>query len=330
MRSAFFISINFIFILPVHAEIKTVLSILTPFQTLDNDLINQFEKEHNICIRTEFTSTNYEYESRLRSDIRTYDIVIGMEQELSNLATLKLLNPTTLNQMQTNTKNTPLGKKSKFSDIQNAYVTLAADPLGIAYFAKTVVQKGPMSWDWLIKPNINPQWRQRVFVPKDPRIIILLAILANQEKISENTQSLAPGSLGWIKSLLKQNAHSEMPLYTLFSIHKIHAAVVFFSQYNALKNIIPDLVFGIPKKGTYYNRLAAGISLNANEPALAKKFIAFLSAHSESISTKTGLIDIATREQSFLKSSLKNWQVYDENLLLPKKILSDIQKLMPD
>ncbi|APJ03794.1 hypothetical protein [Silvanigrella aquatica] len=303
------------------AAFKPVLNLLAPIGVLSPKVIAQFEEESRSNVRIEFVGSRYEYESRLRAGLRNYDVVISDERVLQRLFLQRQLRSLNDEAIFSGTINAtyPLQSKSRLNLDGRSYLTLMADPMGIAFNKKNfVLKRGQVSWDWLINPDENPYWRQRVFVSNFPKHQLLLALLATSKEITTSSWFIPEPTLKWLQSLKLQSANIDYPLELAFLGNKIEAAVIFRSDYLKLKKVISDLKFVVPAKVTYYDRMGVGIVSDTVQEPLAQSFVKFLNRRKENLIVNENFLNFNTL--NFEGSATKNWVLYDDDIPIPRRI----------
>lgn len=311
------------------AAFKPILNILAPIEVMSPKIISQFEEDNQCNVRIEFVGSRYEYESRLRAGLRNYDLVISDERILQRLFIQRQLR--TLNDDAAFSGNAsgkyPLQMKSRINSDGHAYVTLMADPMGVAYNKKNFSLKGQPTWDWLISPDEIPFWRQRVFVSNFPKHQLLLALLATGKEITTSSWFIPEPTLKWLQSLKLQSANIDYPLELAFLGNKIEAAVVFRSDFLRLRKVVPDLKFIVPVKVTYFDRIGIAIVSDTVQEVLAQNFIKFLNLKKDNLIVNENYLGYNVL--NYEGSSTKNWVPYDDDIPIPRRIeniLNDFYK----
>ncbi len=305
------------------AVFKPTLNLLAPIGVLSPRIISQFEEETHSNVRIEFVGSRFEYESRLRAGLRNYDVVVSDERILQRLylqRQLRSLNDESIFSRNVSL-NYPLQAKSKINVDGRSYLTLMADPMGIALNKKNFMLKhGQVSWDWLISPDENPYWRQRVFVSNFPKHQLLIALLATGKEITTSSWFIPEPTIKWLQSLKLQSANIDYPLELAFLGNKIEAAVIFRSDFLKLKKVVPDLKFAVPNKVTYYDRIGAAIVSDTVQEALAQNFVKFLNHKKDSLIVNENYLSYNTL--NYEGSATKNWVPYDDDFPIPRRIES--------
>ena len=312
------------------AAFKPILNLLAPIGVLSPKIISQFEEETHSNVRIEFVGSRFEYESRLRAGLRNYDVVISDERILQRLylqRQLRSLNDDAIFSGNISS-NYPLQIKSRLNADGRSYLTLMADPMGIAFNKKNfLIKHGQASWDWLISPDENPYWRQRVFVSNFPKHQLLLALLATGKEITTSSWFIPEPTIKWLQSLKLQSANIDYPLELAFLGNKIEAAVIFRSDYLKLKKVVPDLKFVVPNKVTYYDRIGIAIVSDTVQEALAQNFAKFLNNKKDNLIVNESYLSYNTL--NYEGSATKNWVPYDDDIPIPRRIeniLNDFYK----
>ena len=261
--------------------------------------------------------------------MRNYDLVISDERILQRLFIQRQLR--TLNDDAAFSGNAsgkyPLQMKSRINSDGHAYVTLMADPMGVAYNKKNFSLKGQPTWDWLISPDEIPFWRQRVFVSNFPKHQLLLALLATGKEITTSSWFIPEPTLKWLQSLKLQSANIDYPLELAFLGNKIEAAVVFRSDFLRLRKVVPDLKFIVPVKVTYFDRIGIAIVSDTVQEVLAQNFIKFLNLKKDNLIVNENYLGYNVL--NYEGSSTKNWVPYDDDIPIPRRIeniLNDFYK----
>lgn len=309
---------------------KPILNILAPMGVLSPKVISQFEEASNSSVRIEFVGSRFEYESRLRSGLRNYDVVVSDERILQRLYLQRQLR--SLNDESILVGNVssiyPLQAKSRLNADGRSYLTLMSDPMGIAFNKKNFLLKHTqVSWDWLISPDENPYWRQRVFVSNSPKHQLLLALLATGKEITTSSWFIPEPTIKWLQSLKLQSANIDYPLELAFLGNKVEAAVVFRSDFLKLKKVVPDLKFVVPSKVTYYDRIGIAIVSDTVQEALAQNFVKFLNHKKDVLIINDNYLSY--NSLNYDGSSTKNWIPYDDDIPIPRRIeniLNDFYK----
>ncbi len=309
---------------------KPTLNLLAPIGVLSPRIISQFEEETHSNVRIEFVGSRFEYESRLRAGLRNYDVVVADERILQRLylqRQLRSLNDESIFSGKASI-NYPLQTKSKINVDGRSYLTLMADPMGISFNKKNfMIKNGQASWDWLISPDENPYWRQRVFVSNFPKHQLLLALLATGKEITTSSWFIPEPTIKWLQSLKLQSANIDYPLELAFLGNKIEAAVNFRSDFLKLRKVVPDLKFVVPIKLTYYDRIGVAIVSDTVQEALAQNFVKYLNHKKDSLVINENYLSYNTL--NYEGSATKNWIPYDDDIPIPRRIeniLNDFYK----
>ena len=286
--------------------------------TLDPSLIANFEIENKSNVRVDFVGSRGEFETHLRGGLRSYDIIIADERILEKLSLERLLRyiPDEIN-TKIAEKN-PLYTRSKINEDGKAYLPLYADPLGIAYIKENTQLPSKISWDVLIETDLNPYWRQRIYVSPSYKTQFLISLLATDKEITSSSWFIPESTTKWFKQLRLQNANTDLPLELAFLGQKISAAVIFYSDYLRLKRVVPGLDFVIPSQSTYYDRISVGWASNSVQENLAKKFIQYIYKERKNCAKNVHMLSLETL--NFLNSDTHNWILYEDDIPLPKKI----------
>lgn len=301
-----------------YAVFKPTVNVLTTMHILDPMVVANFEKENNANVRVDFVGSRNEFEAHLKAGLRTYDVVIADERTLEKLSLERLLRALPDENIIKVDNKYPLYKRSKINEDGTAYLSLFADPLGIAYNKENSKITEPVNWDILIQVDKNPYWRQRVYVSPSYKSQFLLALLATQKEMTAQSWFIPESTTRWFKQLRLQNANVDLPLELAFLGDKISAAVIFYSDFLRLKKVVPALEFVVPVQSTYVNRISVGWVSNSIQEALAKKFITFLYNNKETLAQSNSLLSLNT--VSFKHSDTHNWILYEDDVPLPKKI----------
>lgn len=312
------------------AEFKPILNLLAPIGILSPKIISQFEEQTKTHIRVEFVGSRFEFESRLRAGLRSYDVVIADERVLQRLFLSRLLR--SLNDeivsLSSNNPSLPLQMRSRLNVDGRSYLTLLVDPMGIVFNKKKFPLKVEQpSWNWLISPDKIPFWRQRVYVSNIPKQQLLIALLATGKELSASSWFIPEPTMKWLQKLKLQSANIDYPLELAFLGNKIEAATVFRSDYLKIKKVVLDLKFVVPNDITYYDRLGIGIVSDTAQEVLAQNFIKFLYKNKNSLINNENYL--LTNIVKYDGQDVKNWILYDDELPLSKRIeniLNDFYK----
>jgi ABC-type molybdate transport system substrate-binding protein len=303
------------------AVYKPILNLLAPIGVLSPKIISQFEEETHTNVRIEFVGSRFEYESRLRAGLRNYDVVVSDERILQRLylqRQLRTLNDDSIFSGNVLT-NYPLQAKSRINPDGRSYLTLMVNPMGIAFNKRNFsLKNAQVTWDWLISPDDNPYWRQRVFVSNFSKHQLLLALLATGKEITTSSWFIPDPTLKWLQRLKLQSANIDYPLELAFLGNKIEAAVVFRSDFLKLKKVVPDLKFVVPSKVTYYDRIGVAVVSDTVQESLAQNFVKFLNHKKDSLIVNENYLSNSIL--NFEGSSTKYWVPYDEDIPIPRRI----------
>ncbi len=311
------------------------LHILAPLRMLDPNLISQFEKENGCEVKVDFVVDDSGVESQLRSDLKTFDLVIADERSLVRLSTANLLKTLPESIQQSKHAKNSLQIKSTFNSEVNTYVPIFVNPLGIAYRPSISIVDEKTTWNALIDNDKNPYWRQHLYIPERLITQISLALLANPVEL-KNTRRLPQPTLRWLTHLRSQKALLTQPLIYAFEAKTVNAAVIFYSEYLRHKEYVKDLDFAIPSDGTYFERYGVAWCLSSQQEELAQKFMKYMKKNSGQFAEFNRLLDIKYGSQnnksSFFQSNsfhastldIKKWKIYDESFI--KSYLPDTKK----
>ena len=303
----------------LYSSFNPTINVLTTMHTLDPKIVSAFEAENKVNVRVDFVGSRNEFENRLRSGLRAYDIVIADERVLERLSLEKLLRSLPdEDKSKTDNDSYPLYKRSKLNEDGSSYLSLFVDPMGIAYLNENSTLPNPVDWDILIQTDQNPYWRQRVYLPPSYKNQFLLALLATKKELTPSSWFIPETTTKWLKQLRLQNANIDLPLELAFLGNKISAAVLFYSNYLHLKRVVPGLNFVVPKDNTYYDRVSVGWASNSVQEGMSKKFIHYLFKNRDSLAQATHLLPLETL--NFRESETKNWILYEDDVPLPKRI----------
>lgn len=300
---------------------KPILNLLAPIGVLSPKIISQFEEKSHSNVRIEFVGSRFEYEARLRAGLRNYDVVIADERILQRLYLQRQLR--TLNEdpntIKNNSLNWPLQARSKLNSDGHAYLTLMADPMGIAFNKKNFnLNNEKFSWDLIISPDKNPYWRQRIFVSNFPKHQLLLALLATGKEITASSWTIPDVTMKWLKNLKLQSINIDYPLELAFLGGKIEAAVIFRSDFLKLKKVYSDLAFKVPYKVTYYDRIGVAVVSDTVQEVLAQSFVNYLNNNKGELLMNDNFL--AYNTLSYDGSATKNWMLYEDDIPIPRRI----------
>ncbi len=308
------------------AAYKPILNVLAPLGLFSQKLIAQFEEEGTAHVRIEFVGSRFEYETRLRSGLRNYDVVVADERVLQKLFLQRQLRSFENDGIIKKQNPSHLEVYSKLNFEAKAYVPLLVDPMGIAYNKKNfMLKKNQASWEWLISIKENPFWRQKIFVSNSPKHQLLLALLATGKEISSSSWQIPDTTLKWLQKLKLQSAQIDFPLELAFLGNKIEAAVVLRSKYLKLKKIVTNLKFAVPLNVTFYDRIAVAVVSDTVQDTLAQNFIKFLYQKKDQLITNDNFLSLNTKV--FEGSYTKNWVFYDDDNPLPRRIENILNEL---
>jgi len=314
-----------VFFNPITHGLTKQLHILTPMRMLDPKLIEQFEKDNSCEVKVDFIVDESGYESQLRSDIRSLDLVIANEKSLITLTTANLLKVLPPHLQQPNNAKNPLQIKTAFNAEVNTYRPLFINPLGISY--KPSISKIPAdpTWSILIEPNKNPYWRQHIYLPPSTSISVAVALLAAHTPFT-NPKKLPIQTTKWLKSLQSQKALISEPFIYGWKNGELNAGVTFYQDFIRYKRYLTDFNFFIPKDGTYFTRFGIAWCLTSEQEELSKKFIQYIVENTNQFSDFNQLLDINSQESSKVskRTALKDdskdfklWKLYDDASVLP-------------
>jgi spermidine/putrescine-binding protein len=313
------------FQIKAQASFKPTINVLTMMHTLDPALVANFENENKTNVRVDFVGSRSEFESHIKSGLRTYDIIIADERILEKLFLNRLLRSLPDEDIPKIDNKYPLYKRSKINEDGAAYLPLFVNPLGIAYNQAHSTITYPVSWDILIRPDKNPYWRQRIFVSPSYKSQFLLALLATQKEITASSWFIPEATTKWFKQLKLENANTDLPLELAFLGDKISAAVIFYSYYLRIKKVVPGLDYTIPTQSTYYDRVSVGWASSSAQEVLAKKLIQFLYSNRENLAKNLNMLSLNTL--NFKRSDTHAWVLYEDDIPLPKKIENILKDL---
>jgi len=310
------------------AQADPVLSLLTQTQRLDAALVQEFEATRKVAVRVEFVSSSLDYEARIRSLPHNWDLVLADEQRLVNLSVLKVLRnlPESINIPP----DVPgLERRSRANEDGRAFVNLMADPLGVMYLKKTRTSPGPLGWDWINKPTLNPLWRSRIALFADERMNFMTAAIATGLKFPIAQTSDARKVQDWLAHAeLQGRAMSLSAAIPAFLAEKFSAGLVWQSDYLQAARYVKQLEFAVPSEGTYVERVGVGLVADCRNEALALDFIRFIYEKRDLLAQRRGLLPLHTTE--FQGSRVAKWRIFSDDLPHLKELTSVLAKLKKD
>ena len=304
---------------------KTVLNVLAPPGRLDARVVAEFEQKMNISVRVEFVGNDSEYESRLRSSPHLWDVLIANEQRLITLSLAKLTRsvPDT---KAPGAPRLPLEKRSSVNEDGKAYVPLMADPLGLVWIAGSRKELGPVSWKWLVNPDLNPLFRSRVLLPADTGLQFLLGAFNSGVNAPYSEARAAKPAFEWVlRARHQQVVMGVAPEYDFLG-GRAAVGAVWQSEFLRLRKLVTGLTFAVPAQGTFFDR--HGVALVADTPneALALDFMSFLNTKRDESAARLGFVTLIT--QDIGGSNTTSWQFIGHHLPLPLVIENELKKMV--
>lgn len=305
---------------------KPMLSILALTNTLNSQLVDEFERQSNTRVRVDFADPRTGLEARLRSTPRAWHIVFADERHLRSLALARLLKPAPAGRFDLPVK-APLEKRSRLNDEGRLYFPTMADPLGLIWVSNTRKSPLPSSWEWLSDTNLNPLWRGRVMFPAHPHFQFMIALKA---------ASFSPADLGfrdppdkayaWLKVVRSHSGHSNKSLLTKLVSRESVAGVAWYSEFLALKKAMPQLEFGIPREGTYFERYGAAFIADAGLEDVALNFLQFTLQKRDEFASAASLVPLSASK--FLDSETSSWNLVEDEIPFPKSVEAELKKVV--
>jgi spermidine/putrescine-binding protein len=322
--SKIFVFLLFTYFACAYSE-KPTLNILLPMNLVPHSLIEEFEKQHSeFLLRFDFYVTSSSFEKHIQN--RVYDIVIAEDDILEALSEKNLL----LSIKRDFLREIGLDrlvetKPSAAKEGVTFYKTFLINPVVLIHTPnppglKTEV-KTP-SWDWLIDPQKNPMWRQRIFLNLTTEEILTLSRIETQTTISPQDNNVPPLILEWVSKLKNQKAFQVSNPLQGFLSSKISAMVGYLSDYIFLKRYLKKLRYAIPTNGTFYKKIGIGILERTLNPRYSKMFISYILEKMKPISAYSEFIE----EKKLL--SHKNWIPGLKENIYSTKILNKVEKII--
>lgn len=313
-----------------NASPRTTMGVLAPLGRLDASVVRAFEERARVNVRVDFVASGTEYEARLRSSPHAWDVVVADEQHLASLYFAKSTRPIPAT-VPKPSPEAPLARPGRYvPEGERIFVPLAADPLGLAWIGPTRTAPDPVTWDWLADPKANPMWRSRVALPTDPRLQFLVA--AGQAGLTApfTDVSAAKPAFEWLALARHQARPSERvpasldPESMLLS-GRASAAVLWRSQYERVRKLLPELRFAVPDKGTYVERHGAALVAETFHEKEAVAFLTHLQENRDTLARATGLLPLQPSPgQAWAAQS---WRVAAEVLPVVKGIEIALEKM---
>jgi spermidine/putrescine-binding protein len=199
------------------------------------------------------------------------------------------------------------------------------DPLGIAWLSDTRGAKTEPSWDWLANPQANPLWRSRVALAVDKRLQFLIAAV-HVGLVEPFTDALvARPALEWLEAVRHQarpdGRRFEMELLS----GRAAAAVIWQSEYQRARRLVPGLEFVVPIKGTFVERHGAALVTDSFHEKEALQLLAALRDGRGAAARAAGLVPLEEAERHM--GGKGAWRLAVEGLPIAKSIEAELEKM---
>lgn len=307
------------------AEANTILNILTQPQRLDAALVAEFEASRKVAVRVEFVSSALDYESRIKSLPHSWDLVLADEQRLVSLSLAKLLK-TLPESVMIPPNLSGLERRARANEDGRSYLNLMADPMGLMYLEKSKTGTGPVSWNWIAQPNLNPLWRSRVALFADERLNLMIASLATGTPISMERSEEHAKVAAWMTQAQLQGR--SVPLnssVTAFLAEKYTVATVWQSDFLHASRYVKDLVFTVPVDGTYVERVGVGLVAESRNEPVAIEFIKFIHERRDQLAKNRALLPLHAKDVD--GSQTKDWRIFSDDVPLMKDYATHVQRI---
>ncbi len=305
-----------------------MLNILTQPHRLDANLVSEFEASRKVAVRVEFVSSALDYESRIKALPHSWDLVIADEQRLVALSLVKLLK--TLPETVAIPPSQPgLERRARANEDGRSYLNLMADPMGLMFLKKSKTGTGPMSWNWIAQPNLNPLWRSRVALFADERLNLMVASLATGARISMEHAEEHSKVVTWLnQAQLQGRSVSLNSAVTAFLAEKYAVAAAWQSDYLHASRYVKDIAFTVPVEGTYVERIGVGLVAESRNETLALDFIKFIHDRRDQLARSRGLLPL--QAQVVDGSQVKDWRIFSDDVPLMKDFAAHVNRLKKD
>lgn len=303
---------------------KTIVSVLTLTSKLDHKLIESFEMGRNVSVRVDFVGSAAEIEGRIRTTPRAWDLVLADERHLRALALARLIKVAPAGKVDSTLKY-PLEKRSRLNDEGRLYFPLMADPLGLVWIRETKQSKDPVSWQWLSNPTHNPLWRGRTALTPALNFQFLMALSASGIPLSQiHSVHETRTAMEWLKEARANSASAEGRLDLNLLSRRVVASNAWLSEFTRLNKYVPNLEFGVPAQGTFYERYGMALLADAPVDGEAMEFLAYAVQKKDELARVAGLVPLSASE--FLKTETAGWLLFEDEVPLPSQVEAELKK----
>ncbi|MBF0118431.1 MAG: spermidine/putrescine ABC transporter substrate-binding protein [Desulfobacterales bacterium] len=310
-----------ILFLDVNLSAANKLVFLTWSDYIDPEIVNEFQKAFNIEIKMEYFETDKDRDNKLSlTDGKGYDLVLITGSTISSYVNRKWITPLDFSQIP-NIKNIDNKYLKAFPDTDKFGVPYTWGTVGIAY-RKDLVKEKILSWMQLYKPQEG--FKKRIMMINDPDDVIGLAFKALGYSInSSDDKALSEAE----KLLIAQKPYVQSYSYIVLSEKSslvtgdTFMAMTYNGDAVALKKYNPEIVFVVPKEGTYFWVDYLSILESSNNKKMAMEFINFINEPKRA--AKTALfLNYATPNKEAKKllpnEHLENQEIYPSEDILSK------------
>lgn len=272
-RSLWFIALALSFVVILSGcTSKEVLNIYSWADNFDEQVLKDFEKEHNVKIRYDVFANNEELLAKLQTGRANYDLIQPSDYMVATMIQLDLLAPINkenipnLANLSDNFDKVAYDPEGKYSIIYTWGVT------GIAYNTKYI--KDPItSWADLWKSD----YARKVVLLDDSREVIGMALKKNGysnsslqdselNKAAEDLKQLQANVIAYDTDNIKQKMISE----------EAWIGTVWSGDTALIHDENPDIQFVVPQEGGTIWADTIAIPKNSKRKELAEKFINYL------------------------------------------------------
>jgi spermidine/putrescine-binding protein len=293
---------------------------------LDPAVVRAFEEKAGVNVRVDFVASGQEYENRLRSSPHAWDVVVADEQRLAQLYFAKVIRPLPASAAE-KASAASAARPGAYAAGEAVFAPLMADPLGLAWVKGSLGSKDAPTWDWLANPTANPLWRSRIALPSDKRLQFLIAAAHVGLSSPYTDVSTVRPALEWLSRARHQARANASRIELEFLSGRAAAAVLWKSDFERVRKLVPELQFAVPKKAAFLERHGAALVAESFHENEALALIASLRASRAASASAAGLLSIEAINAGSDGHAAASWRFTAENLPIVKAIEAELDRL---
>jgi|GEM_PF-636211 len=312
---------------------RTTIGLLAPLGRLDATIVRAWEDRMKVNVRVDFVTSGAEYEARLRSSPHAWDVVVADEQRLASLFFAKIIRALPASVPGVPAPGTAsdtgpasvLWRPGRYVEGERAFAPLMADPLGLAWLGDTRAAKEPVTWDWLVEPKANPLWRSRTALPADKRLQFLIASAQLGFATPPTDANSAKPVMEWLRAARHQARANPLRIESELLSGRAAAAVLWQSEYERVRKLVPRLEFAVPRKGAYVERHGVGLVSESFHEKEALSLLMHLLESRDALAKTAGLVPV--RDDPSRNDEFSTWRITAEHLPIVKAVETELEKL---